>query len=339
LTLHITGKISRKLTDAIKRGRIVAESVAIGRDLVNEPPSDLYPQTFAAFAKKTATKVGLKIKILKPEQLKKMGMNLLLGVGQGSTLTPRLVHLSYTPAKATKKKPIVLVGKGITFDSGGLSLKPGASMVDMKMDMGGAGAVLGAMNAVAQLKPNVPVHGILALAENMPSGCAIRPGDVIKGASGRTVEINNTDAEGRLVLADALHYAVGLKPAKIIDLATLTGAVMVALGPHTVGCFSNDDTLANEILGSAEATGESFWRLPLNELLKDQLKSDIADTKNTGERWGGSITAALFLQEFVGGTTWAHLDIAGPAMSGANSGYLTKGGSGVAIATLVDHIC
>ena len=339
LALDVGQPVTKKLRDAAERGTIVAESIAIGRDLVNEPPSDLYPETFAEYARTMAKRVGLKAKIYKPEQLKKMGMNLLLGVGQGSAQAPRLVHLTYTPEKPTKKKPIVLVGKGITFDSGGLCLKPAGSMMDMKMDMGGAAAVTGAMNAIAKLKPNTPVHAILALAENMPSGTAIRLGDVIKGASGRSVEINNTDAEGRLVLADALHYALGLKPARIIDLATLTGACMVALGPHTVGLFSNDDKLAGEILESAESAGESFWRLPLNDMLKDQLKSEIADTRNTGERFGGSITAGLFLQEFVNGTPWAHLDIAGPAMSGSDSGHLTKGGTGVGIAALVDLIC
>ncbi len=339
LGIDIGERSSKKLSTAIEKGRIVAESVAIGRDLINEPPSDLYPETFAGQAKAMARKVGLKVKIYKPEQLKKMGMNLLLGVGQGSVQSPRLVHLTYTPDKPTSKKPIVFVGKGITFDSGGLCLKPAGSMMDMKMDMGGAAAVVGAMNAIAQLKPNTPVHGILALAENMPSGEAIRMGDVITGASGRTVEVNNTDAEGRLVLADALHYASGLKPAQIIDLATLTGACLVALGPHTVGLFSNDDKLADSLLSSAESTGESFWRLPLNEMLSDQLKSDLADTKNTGERYGGAITAALFLKEFVNGVPWAHLDIAGPAMNSSDSGYLTKGGSGVGVATLVDHVC
>jgi leucyl aminopeptidase len=323
---------------AITRGVAVGAGVVVARDLVNDPPGHLYPEAFAQLAEEMAKANGLKVKTIKPAQLKKMNMNLLLGVGQGSQQTPRLVHLSYMPTSAAgkKRKPIVFVGKGITFDSGGLSLKPPASMMGMKMDMGGAAAVMGAMRSIAELKPDVPVHGLLALAENMPSGTAIRPGDVIQGASGRTVEINNTDAEGRLVMADTLHYAVGLEPARIVDLATLTGACMVALGPHTVGLFSNNDDLAEDLLDSADEAGEHFWRMPLTEQLKEQLKSDIADTKNTGERFGGAITAALFLKEFVADVPWAHLDIAGPATSSSSSGAAAKGGSGVGVATLVE---
>ncbi|MEE2962370.1 MAG: leucyl aminopeptidase [Myxococcota bacterium] len=340
VTTEVDAKTKKSVAQGMSRGQKVAAGVALARNLVNEPPSDLYPETFAKQAENMAKAEGLKCKVYKPAELKKMKMNLLLGVGQGSAQTPRLVHLTYTPASAkdAKKAPIVLVGKGITFDSGGLCLKPAGSMSGMKMDMGGAAAVMGAMLAVARSKPKIPVHGILALAENMPSGTAIRLDDVIKGASGKTVEVNNTDAEGRLVLADALHYATGLKPRYIVDLATLTGACMVALGPHTVGLFSNDDDLANSLLNSSDGAGEHFWRLPLTERLREQLKSDVADMKNTGERFGGAITAALFLKEFVGDNAWAHLDIAGAAMTTSESGASTKGGSGVAVATLVDWI-
>lgn len=326
----------KALGASAERGTIIADGVCTARDLVNEPPSELYPESFADRAKAMSQEHGLKVKVIGPAQLKKMGANLILAVGQGSVQKPRLVHMTYTPdnAEDRKKKPIVFVGKGITFDSGGLCLKPAGGMLDMKMDMGGAAAVTGAMHAIARLKPNVPVHGILSCAENMPAGNAYRLGDVVTGMSGTTVEINNTDAEGRLVLADALHYATALEPECIIDLATLTGAIVVALG-GSVGLFSNSDELAGDLLMHSDNAGEHFWRMPLTEKLKDMLKSDIADTKNTGERAGGSITAALFLQKFIGENNWAHLDIAGAAYGSSTAGASTKGGSGAAVATLV----
>ena len=326
----------RQMLAAIKGAVISAEGVAIARDLVNEPAADLYPETFAKQIKSLSRGTKLKVKVFGKAQLQKMGHNLHLSVGMGSVREPRLVHMTYTPTgAAAKKRPLVLVGKGITFDSGGLCLKPAGAMNDMKVDMAGAAAVVGAMVAIGKLAPKQPVHGIVALAENMPAGNALKLGDVIRAASGKTVEINNTDAEGRLVLADALHYANKLKPTRIIDLATLTGACMVALGPNTTGVFATDDELADDILSAAEATGEDFWRLPLTSSLKTQLKSDIADIKNTGERWGGAITAGLFLSEFVGHTPWAHLDIAGPASTSTDAGILRKGGTGVAVATIL----
>ena len=324
------------LTTSVERGVIIGEGVCTGRDLVNEPPNELYPESFADRAKAMSNEIGLKIKIMGPTQLTKMGANLIMAVGKGSEQKPRLVHMTYTPEKAAdrKKKPIVFVGKGITFDSGGLCIKPASGMQGMKMDMGGAAAVMGAMHAIGRLKPNVPVHGILSCAENMPAANAYRLDDVVTSMQGLTVEINNTDAEGRLVLADALHYATALKPECIIDLATLTGAIVVALG-GSVGLFSNSDDLAGDLLMHSDNAGEDFWRMPLTEKLNDMLKSDIADTKNTGERAGGSITAALFLQKFVGDNTWAHLDIAGAAFGSSTAGAATKGGSGAAVATLV----
>jgi len=339
LLLHVdVAKKKTAITAACKRGTIIAEGVMLARDLVNRSALQLYPATFASQAQAVARKHGLRAKVLKPEQLEKLGMKLILGVGAGSSRSPRLVHLTYAPAGAKKSAPVVLVGKGVTFDSGGLSLKPAGSMADMKSDMAGAAAVLATMQTIARLKPKVTVHGIMGLAENMPSGTAIRPGDVIESAAGKTIEINNTDAEGRLVLADALHYAAGLKPGRIVDLATLTGACVVALGNHTVGAFSNDDDLVEEIIASADAAGEDFWRMPLTDALGEQLKSDVADMKNTGERWGGAITAALFLREFVGDTPWTHLDIAGPATSTKQRGATTKGGTGVAVATLANWL-
>ncbi len=320
---------------AVERGVIVAEAVALARDLVNEPASDLYPESFATRAQALARQAGLAAKVLVPEALAKLKMDLLLGVGRGSERPPRLVHLTWAP-KGSQGKPVVLVGKGITFDSGGLCLKQPPNMMDMKTDMAGAAAVLATLLALAKLAPKTTVHGLMALAENMPSGSAYRLGDVLRSAAGKTVEINNTDAEGRLVLADALHYARGLKPARIIDLATLTGACVVALGPYTTGVFSAHDDLCSEILAAALGAGESFWRLPLTAALKEQLKSDVADLKNTGQREGGAITAALFLKEFAGDVPWAHLDIAGPSTSTQDDGALAKGGTGVGVATLVD---
>jgi leucyl aminopeptidase len=331
------GQPSKGRLSAVARGQVVARAVAVARDLVNEPASDLYPESFARRAVALGRKAGLRTRVLGPKELEKRGMRLILGVGQGSARPPRLVHLTYEPPKKRKNaRPTVLVGKGITFDSGGLSLKPNSAMLDMKVDMAGAAAVVGAMLAVAEIKPTHPVHGVLALAENMPSGTAIRLGDVIKSAAGKTVEITNTDAEGRLVLADAIHYAKKLEPERIIDLATLTGACVVALGEPTVGLFTNNSELSVELLDSAEAAGESFWRLPLTADLREGLRSDVADMKNTGGRWGGAITAALFLKEFVGDTAWAHLDIAGPATTTKDDGIFTKGGTGVAVATLAN---
>ena len=323
------------LRAAMARATVVADAVAFARDLVNESPLELYPETLAARAKTAARVAGLEAKVLLPTDLERRGMRLLLGVGAGSSRGPRLVHLIYRAPKRRRRPPLVLVGKGITFDSGGLCLKPAASMEDMKSDMAGAAAVLATLTAVAALAPDDEIHGILALAENMPSGTAIRPGDVIQSAAGKTVEVTNTDAEGRLVLADALHYARSLSPRAIIDVATLTGACAVALGP-TVGLFSNDDALAARVLAAAKTAGESFWRLPLTAELKDQLKSEIADMRNSGAREGGAITAALFLREFAQETPWVHLDIAGAAM--AKGRGETRGASGVAVATLVEVV-
>jgi leucyl aminopeptidase len=329
------GKPARALAPSLARAAVLARAMTLARDLVNEPALGLYPETLAARARAVARESGLSVKVLGPAELERAGMRLLLGVGAGSSRSPRLVHLIWKPrrGKAGAKKPLVLVGKGITFDSGGLSLKPAASMEDMKSDMAGAAAVLAAMQAIAALGAEHEVHGILALAENMPSGTAIRPGDVIQSAAGKTVEVVNTDAEGRLVLADALHYATELGAGAIIDVATLTGSCVVALGHTTAGLFANDDSLAERVLASARASGESFWRLPLIDEQRRELKSEVADLKNSGAREGSAITAAIFLSEFVGGIPWVHLDIAGPAL-GKGRGE-PKGATGVAVPTLV----
>jgi leucyl aminopeptidase len=335
VVLHLPANAAVKQAIAVAYG--VATGVALARDLVNTPPNVLYPESFAKRAAMLARRFGLKVRILTPAELQRRGMNLLLAVGQGSARPPRLVHVSYAGPKVPRnQRPIALVGKGITFDSGGLCIKTCEGMNTMKMDMGGAASVLATLVTAARLKLPVAVHGILALAENMPSANAFRNGDVLRSAAGPTVEINNTDAEGRLVLADALHYALTeVKPQCVVDLATLTGACMVALGPHTVGLFSNTDALAQQLQTAAQASGEDFWRLPLTPALRSQLHSDVADLRNTGERYGGAITAALFLKEFVGDTPWAHLDIAGPAWTNEDAGAVSKGGTGVAVATLI----
>jgi leucyl aminopeptidase len=321
---------------ALQVGQTLAMAVAVARDLVNCPPNALYPESFAAQAKKLAAQFGVGIKVLGPKELTKLGMGMIMGVGAGSERLPRLVHLSYAGKGQKKTAPTLLVGKGVTFDSGGLCLKTCDGMGTMKMDMGGAAAVLATVLGAAALKLDVHVQGVLALAENMPSGHALRPGDVLTSASGLTVEVNNTDAEGRLVLGDALHFGIQrARPAKIIDVATLTGACMVALGPHTTGLFSNDDGLAQSLLAAADHGGEHMWRLPLTEALAEQLRSDVADLRNTGDRYGGAITAALFLQRFVGEIPWAHLDIAGPAWASSESSTRRKGGTGAAVSSLL----
>lgn len=324
---------------ALHEGAAIAMAVRVARDLVNCPPNDLYPESFAAQAQKLAKTFGVKIAVFEPRELNKMGMGMLMGVGQGSERLPRLVHISYCAKGQKKVAPTLLVGKGITFDSGGLCIKSCDGMNTMKMDMGGAAAVLATVLGAAALKLDVHVHGVLALAENMPSGHALRTGDVLKSAQGLTVEVNNTDAEGRLVLGDALHFGISrCKPARVVDVATLTGACMVALGSHTTGLFSNDDALAQDLLQAFEQGGEHAWRLPLTETLADQLRSDVADMRNTGDRLGGAITAALFLQRFVGDVPWAHLDIAGPAWAGSESATRRKGGTGAAVCSLMQWL-
>jgi leucyl aminopeptidase len=334
--VFLSGKMTRGAHDALARGLVVAQAMNLTRDLVNAPPNDLYPETLAAEAKKAAHEAGIACTILDEKQLDKRGFHLLLAVARGSARKPRLVHLHYTPKKAAKgRKKVVFVGKGLTFDSGGLCIKPPKSMLDMKCDMTGAAVTLATIVAAARLELPVEIHAILGAVENMPDGEAYRPGDVFPSLDGKTVEIINTDAEGRLVLADALAYARTLEPDYLIDHATLTGACMVALGAHTAGLFANDEGLAKKYLAAAQDTGESYWRLPLTDELRDTLKSDVADLKHTGDQYGGSITAALFLREFVGKTKWLHLDIAGPAFADRPRSYYPKGGTGFGVLTAV----
>ncbi|MFD5589475.1 leucyl aminopeptidase [Streptomyces sp. NPDC058733] len=320
---------------ALARATAVAEELNRARDLINTPPNDLNPEAFAAIAQAAAKEHGIKVQVLDEKALIKGGYGGILGVGGGSASTPRLVKLSYTSSKA--KKHLAFVGKGITYDSGGISLKPAGHNETMKCDMSGAAAVFAAVVAAARLNLQVDVTGWLALAENMPSGSAVRPGDVLRMYSGKTVEVLNTDAEGRLVLGDALWAASEENPDAIIDVATLTGAMMLALGSRTFGVMANDDAFRSAVYEAAEEVGEPAWPMPLPEHLRKGMDSQVADIANMGERMGGGLVAGLFLREFVGeGIPWAHLDIAGPAFNeGGPFGYTPKGGTGTAVRTLV----
>ncbi|MCA9520980.1 MAG: leucyl aminopeptidase [Myxococcales bacterium] len=323
--------------EAILRGELIGRSVNFTRDLVNEPACVATPTFLADAAARIAAEQELECTIFDEKELLAQRMNLLLAVASGSSAPPRFIHLTYRPEGASAALPsIALVGKGVTFDSGGLSIKPSTSMDEMKMDMAGAAAVLGVFSHIRQLAPNCVVHGLIPSAENMPSASSFRPGDIVRGRSGKTVEILNTDAEGRLILGDALAYATELAPTAIVDLATLTGACCVALGNNMSGLFSDHERLARALVQAGAACAEEHWRLPLSKRLFEQIKSDVADIKNLGERWGGAITAALFLQAFVGESTWAHLDIAGPAYASKDDGYHRKGGTGFGVRTLLE---
>jgi leucyl aminopeptidase len=319
----------------VQRAAVVAGAVALARDLVNTPPSHLHPAELAAAAADEAARVGLGVEVLDEKARKKGLYGGILGVGQGSANPPRLVHLTHT-ARGAKTK-VALVGKGITFDSGGISIKPAAGMEDMKSDMGGAAAVIAAMSAIAQLGLKVDVEAWVPMAENMPSGTAIRPSDVLTMRGGTKVEVNNTDAEGRLILADAITRACEDGPDIVLDVATLTGAQLVALGARTAGVMGNDDALRDQLVAAAGVAGEQMWPMPLPADLRKGLDSDVADLVNTGPREAGMLTAGLFLQEFVAeGVRWAHLDIAGPAYNtGAAYGYTHPGGTGAAVRTFV----
>jgi len=323
----------RAAARAVERAVVLARAVNGVRDLVNTAPVDLYPEAFAEIARTAARGTKVKVTVLDEKALAAGGYGGLVAVGQGSVRPPRLVRLSWAPARA--KRSVAIVGKGITFDSGGLSIKPAKGMVTMKLDMAGAAAVLHTVLAAAALELPVKVTGWLCLAENMPSGSAQRPSDVITQRGGKTVEVLNTDAEGRLVLADGLAAAVEEKPDAVVDIATLTGAQMVALGSR-VSAVMGTDTLRGQVVAAATAAGEQFWPMPLPAELRSSLKSTVADLANIGDRNGGMLVAGLFLQEFVGDTPWAHLDIAGPAFNeGQGWGYTPTGGTGVGVRTLL----
>jgi leucyl aminopeptidase len=309
--------------------KAVANGVNLARDLVNEPANILGPVELAEKTK-ALEKLGVEVEILDVKQMEKLKMGSLLCVGQGSTRPSRMAVMVWNGAKKKAQKPVCFVGKGVIFDTGGISIKGAAGMEDMKGDMGGAAAVVGLMHALAERKANVNAVGLIGCVENMPSGNAVRPGDIVTSMSGQTIEVINTDAEGRLVLADVLWYAQETyKPKLIIDLATLTGAIMIALGKEFAGMFASDDELADNLVSASKATGEKVWRMPLDKAFDKMMDSKNADMKNTGGRWGGSCSAAAFLQRFVkDGTPWVHLDVAGTAMDGAKSDINTSWGSG-----------
>jgi leucyl aminopeptidase len=322
-------------TQAYAPARAIADGVTLARDLVNEPANVLGPAEFATRAKELS-KLGVQVEVLGPKALQKLGMGALLAVGQGSTKPSHVAVMQWKGAGPKGGAPIAIVGKGVTFDAGGISLKPAAGMEEMKGDMAGAACVVGLMHELAARKAKVNAVGIIGLVENMPSGSAQRPGDVVTSMSGQTIEVLNTDAEGRMVLGDCLWYVQErFKPKAVINLATLTGAVMVALGKEYAGLFSNNDELSNQLITAGSATGEKLWRLPLGPKYDKMIDSKVADMKNTGGKWGGSISAAQFLQRFIkDGTPWAHLDIAGTAMSSVDSDINRSWGSGFGVRLL-----
>ncbi|HJU91956.1 MAG TPA: leucyl aminopeptidase [Pyrinomonadaceae bacterium] len=337
LVVAIEGAEEESLQDGVNRGVIVGESINFTRDLANEPGAYMTPTDMAGRAREIANEFGLSIDVLDEDRMEQEGMGSLLSVARGSDQPAKLIILKYTPTNppADEKELLAFVGKGVTFDSGGISLKPGENMELMKYDMTGGATVMGAMRAIAQLKPPIPVLGVAPCTENLPSGKATKPGDVVKAMTGKTIEIINTDAEGRLILADAIAYAKKLGATKVIDMATLTGAVSIALGDVNAAVLGTDQELIDEIITAGREVGEKFWQLPLDKEYSKQIKSDIADIKNVGGRKAGTITAAAFLKEFADGLSWAHLDIAGTAWGDDAKPYRSKGPTGIAVRTLL----
>jgi leucyl aminopeptidase len=335
LTVVARGDQAR-LQAAVDEARIVGESQNFTRDLVNEPSNRMTPTILADRAKKMAAEVGLKCEVYGADKIKELKMGAFWSVAQGSDEPPALIVLRYEPAGAPEKPVLGLVGKGITFDTGGISIKPADGMEKMKYDMAGGATMIGAMRAIALLKPSLKITAIILATENMPSGKAQKPGDVQIAMSGKSIEIINTDAEGRLVLADGLYYARQLGCTHLIDAATLTGAVVVALGSINAGIFANDDAMYNRFSKALDAAGEKMWRLPLDEEYKEIIRSNIADIVNSGGRYGGAITAAMFLKEFAEDTPWLHLDIAGTAWTEEQKPWIAKGPSGIALRSLVE---
>ena len=334
----VAGGDKAALEKAANEARTVGESQNFTRDLVNEPSNRMTPTILADRAKKMCAEVGLKCEVYGPDKIKEMKMGAFWSVAQGSDEPPALIVMTYEPAGAPSKPVLGLVGKGITFDTGGISIKPADGMEKMKYDMAGGATMIGAMRAIALLKPKVKVIGIVCATENMPSGKAQKPGDVQIAMSGKSIEIINTDAEGRLVLADGLYYARQLGCTHLVDAATLTGAVVVALGYNNAGVFANDDDMYARFHSANAKAGEKMWRMPLDDEYKEQIRSSIADIMNTGGRWGGAITAAMFLKEFAEDTPWIHLDIAGTAWMEDQKPWIAKGPSGIALRSLVEFV-
>jgi leucyl aminopeptidase len=323
------------LQEAVRRSELIAEGQNLTRDLVNEPANKLNPAALAEAAKQMCANTGLECEVLDRDAMSQLGMGALLGVAQGSSNPPFLIIMKYRPAQQNGGGHLALVGKGVTFDTGGISIKPSDGMEKMKYDMAGAAAVIGAMKAIAQLKPTIPVTGYVPTVENMLNGNAQRPGDIVTSLAGKTIEVLNTDAEGRLILADAITYATRHGATHIVDAATLTGAIAIALGHYNIGAFTNNQEFLDRVLAATRAAGEKTWQLPMDEEYKDYLKSAYADLPNIGGRYGGSITAAWFLREFADPTPWVHLDIASTAWLDDNKAWLAKGPTGVAVRSFV----
>jgi len=325
------------LEQACYEGRVLAEATNLARDMVNEPANHMTPSHMAEIAAKLAESYRLELSVLEQEQMQELGMGALLGVSQGSQQPPKLIVLHYKGGDSTQLD-VALAGKGVTFDSGGISIKPSEGMGEMKGDMAGGAAVMAAISAIAQLKPKINVAAIIPATENLPSGNALKPGDILTAMNGKTIEIISTDAEGRLILADALSYTKKLDAKHMIDVATLTGACRVALGDVCSGAFGNNQELVDKVIAAGAEAGEPIWQMPMYEEYKEQNRSDVADIKNVGGRYAGAITAAQFLAEFVGDTPWVHLDIAGTSMSDKERAYLVKGATGVPVRTLVNLV-
>ena len=331
------GKLSH-VEAGVAEGRAIGDAVNFCRDMANEPANAMTPTEMSERALRVANEGGMELEVMDRPQMAELGMGALLGVAQGSEEPPKFIVLKYAGDRANPKNTLGILGKGITFDSGGLDIKGAAGMSTMKGDMAGGASVIAAMKAIGQLKPKINVTAIVPATENMPSGRAQRPGDVVKAMNGKTIEIDNTDAEGRLVLADAVAYACSIGISRFVDVATLTGAVVVALGDKCIGAFGNDQEFTDSVVAAGNEVGERIWQLPTYDDYKDQYKSDIADIKNTGGRGAGSITGALIIGEFNDGASWVHLDIAGTARSDVVKGYNTKGATGVPVRTLVNLI-
>jgi len=319
------------------RGRIMAEATILARDMANEPANYMTPSHMAEVAQRVADEWGLECRILEQADMERLGMGALLCVSRGSRQPPKLIILSYKGGNPSRS-PLGLVGKGITFDSGGISIKPSEGMGDMKGDMAGGAAVIATMRAIGELRPKVSVTALVPATENLPDGAALKPGDIVRASNGKTIEVVTTDAEGRLILADALSYALKLGFSPVVDVATLTGACHIALGDLCTGAFGNNQDLMDKVLKAGEEAGEYIWQMPMYEEYREQNKSDVADIKNSAGRWGGAITAAQFLAEFVDDTPWVHLDIAGTSHAEKDRTYLVKGSTGVAVRTLVNLI-
>lgn len=326
-----------KLRAAVHKGTILAQAATFARDMVNEPANFMTPTDMALKAGEVARQVGLDLEVLERDKMQELGMGGLLGVAQGSEQAPKFIILKYT-GNSGSKRSMGIVGKGLTFDSGGISLKPSERMDEMKGDMAGGASIIATMRAIGQLRPKINVTALIPATENLPSGTALKPGDIIKAMNGKTIEVVNTDAEGRLILADALSYARKLGLSPLIDVATLTGACHIALGDICTGAFGNSQRLIDSVIRAGQASGERMWQMPMYDEYRELNKSQIADIKNSGGRWGGAITAAQFLREFVANTPWVHLDIAGTFMLDKEKGYYARGATGIPVRTLVHLI-